>query len=307
MRRAVQMALFYRARGWIPVRVIPRGKVPAAGAGWQLLRPTVEEIGRWRDCNVGVLLGSASGWLVDVDLDCPEAVFLAPHFLPETWVFGRPSKWCSHWIYTCEGARSQAFTIGEGTDKITMLEIRAESSTGPGHQTVLPPSVHVSGEAIEWSPDHADATEAPRVISYPDLMRSVASLARATAKMIEGASTAEAIEFARTYRASRREEITVKQAVHANQSAMAKRARAYVARMPIAVSGSGGHDAAFRVAVVLVKGFALDEDTAIEIMREYSEKCDPPWSQREIAHKVASAKSARVQSGYLLDGGRRQA
>lgn len=42
--------------------------------------------------NLGLLLGSASGGLVDVDLDSPEACRLAPALLPATAEFGRKSK-----------------------------------------------------------------------------------------------------------------------------------------------------------------------------------------------------------------------
>jgi hypothetical protein len=47
-----------------------------------------------------VQLGPKSGGLCDVDLDCTEAVVLAPAFLPPTHaVFGRKSKPRSHYLY----------------------------------------------------------------------------------------------------------------------------------------------------------------------------------------------------------------
>ena len=58
--------------------------------------------------NIGVLLGEPSGWLVDVDLDCEEAVALAPRFLPPTGAMsGRPGKPASHWWYVCEGMKTR--------------------------------------------------------------------------------------------------------------------------------------------------------------------------------------------------------
>jgi len=47
--------------------------------------------------NVGVILGKPSGWLVDVDLDCDEAVELAAEFLPATVITGRDGRPDSHW------------------------------------------------------------------------------------------------------------------------------------------------------------------------------------------------------------------
>ena len=40
------------------------------------------------------------------------------------------------------------------------------------------------------------------------------------------------------------------------------RARGYVAAMPAAISGQGGHQATFNVAVALIHGFALSDEQA---------------------------------------------
>lgn len=81
-----------------------------------------------------------------------------------------------------------------------------------------------------------------------------------------------------------------------------RRAMAYLERMPESVSGAYGHDAAWRAAVVLVRGFALDPVVALRILEGFNERCEPPWSPRELEHKIASAqKQARVPLGYLVD------
>jgi hypothetical protein len=65
--------------------------------------------------------------------------------------------------------------------------------------------------------------------------------------------------------------------------------------MPPAISGSAGHLATWRVARVLVADFQLGDDDAMTLLREYSQRCQPPWSERELAHKLSSVKqSARV-------------
>ena len=81
-----------------------------------------------------------------------------------------------------------------------------------------------------------------------------------------------------------------------------ERASRYVARMDAAVSGSGGHDATFAVAVALVHGFALGESEAMGLMQEYNSRCAPPWSDRDLAYKLRSAANSRSPrgSGYLL-------
>jgi len=70
---------------------------------------------------------------------------------------------------------------------------------------------------------------------------------------------------------------------------LAKRALAYVEAMPPAVSGKGGHNTTFAVARALIHGFGLPESDAWPILCAYNERCLPPWSERELRHKLADA------------------
>jgi hypothetical protein len=81
-----------------------------------------------------------------------------------------------------------------------------------------------------------------------------------------------------------------------------ERARRYVAQIPGAVSGAGGHNQTFAVACSLVHGFALNESEALDLLREYNLRCSPPWSERELLHKVQSAAAAAHDKplGHLL-------
>ena len=85
-----------------------------------------------------------------------------------------------------------------------------------------------------------------------------------------------------------------------------ERARRYIAKCPPAISGQGGHNAAFHVAAVLVHGFALGDGDALTLMREWNRGCLPPWSEAELVHKIRSAGNAQhaQRRGHLLgDGG----
>lgn len=84
-----------------------------------------------------------------------------------------------------------------------------------------------------------------------------------------------------------------------------ERASKYVAAMPPAVAGSGGHNAAFTAACALVKGFALTPDQARPIMEEFNGRCTPPWSPREIEHKLTQADKTPDDGprGYLVGDG----
>jgi hypothetical protein len=82
-----------------------------------------------------------------------------------------------------------------------------------------------------------------------------------------------------------------------------ERARRYLATMPPAISGQHGHDQTFKAACILVNGFGLDQHTAVGLLlADYNPRCQPPWRERELLHKVKDAARAshRKPRGYLL-------
>ena len=68
-----------------------------------------------------------------------------------------------------------------------------------------------------------------------------------------------------------------------------RRARDYLAHLPPAVSGSGGHNATFLAACWLVR-FGLGDRDAMALLREFNQRCLPPWTEKELAHKLADAR-----------------
>jgi hypothetical protein len=82
-----------------------------------------------------------------------------------------------------------------------------------------------------------------------------------------------------------------------------ERARRYLERMPGAISGSGGHATTFRAAVLLVRGFGLEPDDALRLLLEvHNPLCAPPWSERQLRHKVKQAhQRGRLPFGFLTD------
>jgi hypothetical protein len=83
-----------------------------------------------------------------------------------------------------------------------------------------------------------------------------------------------------------------------------ERARRYLERCPPAISGQFGHDATFRVACILVHGFALSEGGALVAMREWNQRCQPPWEQADLVYKLKSAAATPSTKpiGHLRDG-----
>ena len=61
-----------------------------------------------------------------------------------------------------------------------------------------------------------------------------------------------------------------------------------------AISGRRGHDRCFRAACVLVQKFGLSFEQAWPLLKEWSEACcEPPWSDRELEHKLRDALKQR--------------
>jgi KaiC/GvpD/RAD55 family RecA-like ATPase len=80
------------------------------------------------------------------------------------------------------------------------------------------------------------------------------------------------------------------------------RAAKYVACMEPSISGQSGHNKCFAAACVLVMGFGLSESEALQILKtEFNGRCQPPWSERDLVHKVKSAASQPGARNYLRD------
>jgi hypothetical protein len=80
------------------------------------------------------------------------------------------------------------------------------------------------------------------------------------------------------------------------------RARQYIAAIPSAISGQHGDVHTFRVCCRVVRGFALDDDEALAVLRDWNSRCEPPWSDRELIDKLSRARRyGREPIGCLLE------
>ena len=125
---------------------LARGEKRPLGAAWQSkATDDVEIVAGWveRDrSNVGLLLGPASG-VVDVEFDVPAgreqlAAFGVLDIVTPTWRSARGE----HRLFRWEPWMPQSAVV-----KAESLEIRLG---GRAAQSVLPPSVHPTGERYEW-------------------------------------------------------------------------------------------------------------------------------------------------------------
>jgi hypothetical protein len=125
----LEAALALIARGWNPVPVEFRSKKPI-GSEWQrrvIDRTNVEHFFNGADLNIGVMMGATSRGLTDVDLDCAEAITIAPYILaPTQAVFGRPSKRFSHYLYYTGLAQTVETAVIEFNDPLAKQQNRVD-------------------------------------------------------------------------------------------------------------------------------------------------------------------------------------
>ena len=286
----LEAAREYVRRGWcvVPIPYKQKGAVIQA---WEQLRLTDEELPQYFDqpANIGIALGEPSHWLVDVDLDCPEAVELADQFLPATQaISGRRGKLRSHRWYYAEGTETK-----QHRDPISSRMIAELRSTGG--QTVVGPSIHPDDGS-----QYEILTGEPATVPAPMLAACVAALAKRVVEMRHGSVPTKTPAPAPTSSTSR---------VELEPHEIERRALAYLDKLPSAISGQGGHSATYTAATVLVHGFELDPEQALGILLDhYNPRCEPPWTEKELRHKVedAAKKPHDQPRGWLLNQEREQ-
>lgn len=155
---SIQAAVRAVRQGYQPVPIRTGDKRPHV-PGWTHLRWESDEEGQarareefttWAEegaTNVGLILGEASGGLIDIDFDHPRTSRLKDFFLPRTPMrSGRETRPGSHYWYvakpgTLPGTRRYKMSDGQQVS----VELRADRA-----QTIIPPSTHPSGDAYTW-------------------------------------------------------------------------------------------------------------------------------------------------------------
>lgn len=147
-----------------------KGPTGTAAVGWTSRSDVAED---YHDGdNVGVFTGheiTPGRFLVDVDFDWTDGVPLARRILPPAgFGFGRASRHISHAFYTTSAP--QALKVFKDVTGESIVELRGTKADGTvGLQTMLPPSIHPSGEVVtlrhEGEITHDDSVPA-RVLLY---------------------------------------------------------------------------------------------------------------------------------------------
>ncbi len=212
---------------------------------------------RWPEANVAVPTGAETFVALDLDRrdDGTDGVEVAKAL--HGWEPEGP-------LQRTGGGGLQALYAHPGTpvsSKTGLLD--GVDVKGDGGYVVVPPSRHASGARYEWV-EEPDCTLPP----LPDWVAEA---------VLKEPSKVESPPADRTY---------------SSDPEVEKRAVAYLAEMPPAISGEGGHNAAYAAATALVHGFGIPPDHALQLLLEhYNPRCKPPWSERELRHKVDDAAS----------------
>jgi hypothetical protein len=233
---------------------------------------------RWPDANLLIATGAVSGFVV-VDIDPARggednfAELESAHGAVPRTVMSRTGGAGRHLLFAVPdgGLSNSNNKIAEGID------VR-----GDGGYIVAPPSAHLSGGSYAW-----DALCRPGEVEIAEMPAWLLDLARRK-------PAPPSLRLVAPSSHSLTDRI--------------KRATSYLSKMAGAISGAGGHDATWRAALALVRGFDLPANVAFDILaREYNPKCRPQWSERELRHKIENADSdASLTPGYLLDDPKRE-
>jgi predicted P-loop ATPase len=207
--------------------------------------------------NIGLAVGP-DHVVVDVDGEDGRASLAA---------FDIPLTWTSRSGHVRGGGHIW-FKIGPGQKvknaqkPLPGIDVRAK-----GGMVVAPPSIHASGRAYEWinAPGSCECAVLPDAL-YAALfpVRDIPAPEPRSTERIPASQRKEAC-------------------------------RRYVAAIPPAISGNGGHTQAYCVARVIVQDFEQTGADAWELFKEYNQRCEPPFSDKDLEHKINDASKARVQ------------
>jgi hypothetical protein len=312
------------------------GKAPI-GEGWGLEPPTEASLraafAAKPDAGVGLLLG-AKGGVIDIDVDDPvlAATTLArifPEGEPQTlgWANGTDGR--RHLLFQYDPALAPYGTVVKGRrkrDKATGapvldektglpivlgnphflgLEIRlgAKPDETTQFQTVVPPSPTLDGRVRVRDGNKEILPAPPSLLDY--LARHAAPQPSPKANK-PGPDAAGYTHTTNTNEAGcQRTDPFTMDGGGGGGASVEVRAIAYLAEIEPAEDGNGGSDLTLRAAAVLVVRYALPDEVGFRLLRDhYNPRCLPPWSDKELWHKIESAHlKPKHPYGDLLEPG----
>jgi predicted P-loop ATPase len=214
------------------------------------------ELFEGHDGNIGIVLGTEYV-VIDIDLYSDGAKGLEElPAMPETLTARSGSGQGEHRVFV--------YAAGQDPAEVTNRKVAPGVDVKTrGGQIVVAPSLHASGRRYAWV-NPLPPAELPDALYRAIRKNPVGRPARPPA------TPGQVDELLR------------------------RRAERYLAACAPSVSGSGGHAACFAAARAcwgwIAKG--LPESEAWSLFLGYNERCQPPWNERELAHKWSEAEKA---------------
>jgi hypothetical protein len=294
-----EWATAYRERGFAICRIKAGEKRPTYGE-WN--RYSLEPYQFTDTDNIGIQPGPLSGNLVCLDVDSRIALGHADRLLPPTGMLeGRPGKPRSHRWYKVTnippeltagpkvagglgGPFIKPFNAPDGSRILDFL--------GTGSQAVVPPSVWVSVDRARRERREWDSFGEPRVIDARELFEGACRLASTC-----GWAPKQPRPTKERQRPSGEKEILL---LPIPPGENVQQARAYLAGVPPAIQGEGGDMHTYCVAALLVVDFGLSVEEALPVLLEWNARCEPPWTDGELIHKLEAACSLEGTRGWRV-------
>jgi hypothetical protein len=272
MQDFLTTALDYADRGYMVFPCVPGEKKPLTSRG--LLDATTDalQIEAWWTQYPNANIGIATTGLIVIDIDGADNSWLADDVDKQTDL--------AHVVsLTPSGGRHHIFRQPEGKNwRNTASRIAPKVDTrANGGYIVAPPSV-VSGKPYRWAPGMELSMPAVELPQPPAWLTDILDNLRGNLQT------------------------TPQHQPLAPEANGHKRALAYLDAMPPAISGQGGHNVTYAAATMLVHGFEIPQDRALEMLSaHYNPRCAPPWTEKELRHKVqdAATKPHSRSKGWL--------
>lgn len=251
----IEAALGYLKLGYRPIPLVAGRK--QAAVKWKRFQetpPSEQEIVRWFSAEERNIGLLCGNGVVVVDLDDPTLLDLVVRNCGATPMRCKTPSGGLHLYYTMRSG----VNYGNGVRlNGRPIDLRCE-----GAYAVCPWSRNEHGVSYEWLTDVIPIQKLPRInVSWLHQRNRKRVVTPAIAIGDGGNST--------------------------------RRARSYLCHVEGAISGKRGHDRTFRVACVLAIKFGLTFEQAWPLFLEWNTQCEPPWSEKELLHKLQDAVTLR--------------
>jgi bifunctional DNA primase/polymerase-like protein len=298
------------------------GKEPI-GKDWGSSRQDLDKLHaafrRFPEAGIGIALGPDRGprgtWLIDIEGDGPAAADSLARLLAGD--VQQTPGWSStrgdHTLFTADGPRllelldragaSQRKGAQSGVFKLPELpelEFRVGGMKPDGSvkqlQSVVPPTPGTDGQPRRWTVTPATPV-APLPHAAYDLLDRLAEARQAGEGALKPMPTPPP--------PTEGDPVGRGSPGHKTRPTPEERATKYLATIEPAIAGSGGHDKTFAAACRVGPGFDLPPEITLRLLRDhYNPRCEPPWSDAELEHKVNHAYAAETERGWLLRTGK---